>query len=76
MSTGAFENWHVVVEEIGPIYPIVGAEGVWVVVAIVFWFWWQAAQKRIEQMEFAQVEDILEEPERLSEILELEQEGG
>ena len=44
---------------IGPIYPLVGSEGIWVAVVAFFWIWLHMAQIRIEsQLDMEQIEAI------------------
>jgi hypothetical protein len=56
---GPFDNWLKDLSDIGPIYPLVGSEGIWVAVAAFFYIWWHMAQIRIEsQIEMEQIEAI------------------
>ena len=56
---GPFDNWLKDLSDIGPIYPLVGSEGIWVAVAAFFMIWWHMAQIRIEsQIEMEQIEAI------------------
>ena len=47
MSTG-IETWKNLAE-IGPIYPFVGTEWVWVLVGVVFWLVWHVLQISAEK---------------------------
>ena len=51
MSTGGFDNWLGEISEIGAIYPLVGSEGLWVLICLGFWVWWHLAQMRTESLE-------------------------
>jgi hypothetical protein len=64
MSTGGFDNWLGTIAEIGPIYPLVGSEGLWVLLCIGFWIWWHMAQMRIENMEHTQIQQALEDEDQ------------
>jgi len=52
MSTGSFENWAGTIAEIGPAYPFVGTEVMWVVLGIVFWIGWHIVQGKREAKEW------------------------
>lgn len=52
MSTGNFESWAGTISEIGPIYPLVGSEGLLAIAGVVFWLWWHIRQVKIEEKEF------------------------
>ena len=56
---GTFDNWLKELSDIGPLYPLVGSEGIWVTIVGFFWIWWHMAQIRIEtQLEREQIESI------------------
>ena len=44
MSTGNFENWAGNIADIGPIYPFVGAEWLFVLIGVVYWIVWHVRQ--------------------------------
>ena len=44
MSTGSFENWAGNIADIGPIYPFVGAEWLFVLIGVVYWIVWHVRQ--------------------------------
>ena len=44
MSTGNFENWAGNIADIGPIYPFVGAEWLFVLIGVVYWIVWHIRQ--------------------------------
>ena len=48
MSTGNFENWAGTITDIGPMYPFVGTEMIWVIAGLVFWIWWHVVQTKRE----------------------------
>ena len=56
---GPFDDWLKELADIGPLYPLVGSEGVWVTAVTFFWIWWHMAQFRIEsQLDREQLEAI------------------
>ncbi|NKB64550.1 MAG: hypothetical protein GKR95_21320 [Gammaproteobacteria bacterium] len=55
MSTG-IEAWKNL-SEIGPIYPFVGTEVVLVVIAVVIWLVWHAAQISAEKVHHEEVQE-------------------
>ena len=58
-SNEDFDNWLKELADIGPLYPLVGSEGVWVTAVAFFWIWWHMAQIRIEsQLDREQLEAI------------------
>ncbi|MGY8907799.1 MAG: hypothetical protein ACKVJI_11025 [Pseudomonadales bacterium] len=67
MSTGGFDNWLGSISEIGAIYPLVGGEGLWVLICLGFWIWWHVAQMRIENLEHNQIIQELEDEELFEE---------
>lgn len=48
MNTGMIENWDGNLLDIGPIYPLVGWEGIMVIIAVIFWIGWHILQVRAE----------------------------
>ncbi len=42
--TGNFANWDGDVSQLGPLYPFVGWEFLFVIVLVVVWAWWQITQ--------------------------------
>ena len=59
MSTGGFDNWLGSISEIGAIYPLVGGEGLWVLICLGFWIWWHVAQMRIENLDTLSMKNML-----------------
>jgi hypothetical protein len=49
MSTGGFDNWLGSISEIGAIYPLVGGEGLWVLICLGFWIWWHVAPMKVNE---------------------------
>ena len=52
MSTGNFENWAGTITDIGPLYPFVGTEWLWVILGLAFWIWWHVVQTKRETKEY------------------------
>jgi hypothetical protein len=48
MSTGSFENWAGTITDIGPLYPFVGTEMLWVILGLAFWIWWHVVETKRE----------------------------
>ncbi|MCY4451554.1 MAG: hypothetical protein OXC01_06350 [Immundisolibacterales bacterium] len=59
MSTGSFENWAGNIAEIGPIYPFVGAEWLFVLIGVVYWIVWHVRQLGNENQSLADQEQRL-----------------
>lgn len=49
MSTGQVESWSGTMSEIGPLYPFVGSEMFWFVLALALWILWHVLQSAIEK---------------------------
>ena len=52
MSNANFQDFSGNISEIGPMYPFVGWEWLFVIVCVVFWLGWHVRQIRIENREF------------------------
>jgi len=48
MNTGLVETWTGNITDLGPIYPLVGTEWLWIIVGVVFWIGWHIWQLRFE----------------------------
>ena len=59
MSTGNFENWAGNIADIGPIYPFVGAEWLFVLIGVVYWIVWHVRQIGQENQALADQEQRL-----------------
>ena len=46
------EGWGGTIADIGPIYPMVGAEGLLVVIGVVLWIVWHVVQAKRENREY------------------------
>ena len=56
MSTGSFENWAGNIADIGPIYPFVGAEWLFVLIGVAYWIVWHVRQIKSENQSLADQE--------------------
>ncbi len=65
--TGNFENWAGEIAEIGPLYPFVGAEGMLVIVGLIFWVGWHILQLSAEAGEYQ--DDLSHAREQISKSL-------
>ena len=72
MSTGSFENWAGTITDIGPIYPFVGSEMFWFILALVFWIWWHIVQTKRENRTYADEVKRFGDPETLRKIVSQE----
>jgi len=62
MSTTMVESWAVDLANIGPIYPMVGTEGILVILGVVFWIGWHIWQIKSENRTYAQDMELLKKP--------------
>lgn len=72
MSTANFANWDGNLLDIGPIYPFVGAEGVMVIIAVIFWIVWHILQIRAENRQLEEEAVNLRKPGNLQKAVEAE----
>jgi len=45
-------NWQGNIADIGPLYPMVGSEGILTIILIVFWIGWHIVQFRMENRNY------------------------
>ena len=77
MSTGPIKDWANGLADVGPVYPLPGAEGLWAAVALIFLVWWIMACIRMDQLNQTQAQDEFGDPERMRDLLDaLEGEDG
>ncbi len=62
MSMTNVDSWAVDLTTIGPIYPMVGTEGLLVILGVVFWIGWHIWQFRFEQRTYDEDIRLLSEP--------------
>lgn len=65
MATTNFETWTVDLATIGPIYPMVGSEGILVVIGVIAWLAWHVVQIRTETKNYQEELIRLKDPEIL-----------
>jgi hypothetical protein len=65
MSMTNVDSWAVDLTTIGPIYPMVGTEGLLVILGLVFWIGWHVWQFRFEQRTYDEEVKLLTEPGKL-----------
>jgi len=63
------DSWAVDLTTVGPIYPMVGTEGILVILGLVFWVGWHIWQFRFEQQTYDEDIKRLSEPGKLEEAL-------
>ncbi|HEX9791747.1 MAG TPA: hypothetical protein VGA60_13890 [Kiloniellales bacterium] len=69
MSMTNVESWSVDLSTIGPIYPMVGTEGLLVLLGVVFWIGWHIWQIRFESRLYDEDVKLLKEPGKLEEAM-------
>ena len=69
MSMTNVESWSVDLATVGPIYPMVGTEGILVILGLVFWIGWHIWQIRFENRTFAAEQKMLEGPGKLEKMM-------
>lgn len=76
MSTTVVESWSGAdLTQLGPIYPMVGAEFTLLIIGVVFWLFFHVLQAGIESREFAAEEEAAKSPERLKRVFDDEAKG-
>lgn len=48
MSTTMVDSWAVDLANVGPVYPFVGTEVIWVILGVAFWIGWHVWQIKFE----------------------------
>ena len=69
MSMTNVDSWAVDLTTIGPIYPMVGTEGLLVILGLVFWIGWHVWQFRFEQRTYDEDVKLLTEPGKLENVV-------
>ena len=52
MQTGNVSDWNATMTDVGPLYPFVGTEMLWVVLGFVVWIVWHIWQARMESSNY------------------------
>ena len=63
------ESWGGNIAEIGPIYPMVGAEGLLVVIGVVLWIVWHVIQAKRENRDYEEQIRKYGSPESLKRLI-------
>ncbi len=69
MSMTNVDSWAVDLTTIGPIYPMVGTEGILLILGVVFWIGWHVWQFRFEQRTYDEDAKKLAEPGKLEQAI-------
>ncbi len=65
MSTTMVESWAVDLANVGPIYPMVGTEGILVIIGVAFWIIWHIWQMKHENSTYNEEQQKLKDPATL-----------
>ena len=63
------ESWGGTIADIGPIYPMVGAEGLLVVIGVVLWIAWHVIQAKRENRDYEEQIRKYGSPESLKRLI-------
>ena len=63
------ESWGGTITDIGPIYPMVGAEGLLVIIGVVAWIVWHVIQAKRENREYEEQIRKYGSPESLQRLI-------
>ncbi|MDE0458465.1 MAG: hypothetical protein OXI15_14320 [Chromatiales bacterium] len=63
------ESWGGTITDIGPIYPMVGAEGLLVVIGVVLWIVWHVIQAKRENRDYEEQIRKYGSPESLKRLI-------
>ena len=69
MSMTNVESWSVDLSTIGPIYPMVGTEGILMILGFAVWIAWHVWQIRFEQRTYEEDLKLLEGPGKLENVM-------
>jgi hypothetical protein len=69
MQTGNFDTWTGDLTTIGPIYPFVGLEMMFVVICVVFWIGWHLWQVRMESKNYEDDMKVLQHGDNMAKAL-------
>lgn len=70
MQTGMVESWVSDPTLLGPLYPFVGTEMLWVFICIAVWLSWTVWQMRFEAAHYAEVAERLKKGKALKKAVE------
>ena len=75
LTTTIVETWSGAdLSALGPIYPMVGSEGLLVIIGLIFWLGFHFLQSGIEKKAMDADEEAARSPERLTRVFEAEAE--
>jgi len=69
MSMTNVQSWAVDLSTIGPIYPMVGTEGILTILGVVFWIGWHVWQIRFEQRRYEEDLKLLDGAGKLENVM-------
>jgi hypothetical protein len=72
MNTGMIESWDGNLMDIGPMYPLVGWEGIMAIIALIFWIGWHILQIRAENRQLDEESFNLRKAGNLQKAVEAE----
>jgi hypothetical protein len=59
MSTTMVDSWAVDLANVGPVYPFVGTEVIWVILGVAFWIGWHVWQIKFETSTYDEDKKLL-----------------
>jgi len=62
-------NWQGSITDIGPLYPMVGSEGILVIIGLVIWVGWHIWQMRMENRNYEDDLQTLKQNDNMSKAL-------
>ncbi len=69
MSTGPVDDWGSGLAEVGPVYPLTGAEGLWAAIALIFVVWWIIASLRMDDLMRVETSENYGNPQDLHDLI-------
>jgi len=73
MTTGSFASWTGNIADLGPLYPFVGSEWFFVVVAFIVWMLWHIIQIRMELRQYKEHSEAHGDRDSLTQIMAREE---
>lgn len=69
MATTMVDSWAVDLANVGPIYPFVGTEWIWVILGVAFWIGWHVWQIKFEANAYNEDKKLLGGKEGIAKVL-------
>lgn len=69
MTLEEIGNWNGTITDIGPLYPMVGTEGILVIIGLIFWVGWHIWQFRMENANYRDDQETLKQNDNMSKAL-------